>query len=177
MKACIDALILSSDSKIAVFREALNAYNRSGSLIWNSVFLAKLVETLLMAGRIEDAKEVLQEGFRFVDTSGERYWLSELHRMEGMIALADPEPDFERVEGCFLRGFDVAAQQEASLLQLRLAAEMTRSGRNMGSQVDPVALIKSVLSKIDGGEHYPDVQRARAVLAEMEHDPGSKLLQ
>ncbi len=120
-----------------------------------------------MAGDVTGAEAALQEAFAFVEQSGERFWLAELHRLDGQLALKRPEPDRARAEACFLKAIDIARSQEARLLELRAATDLARLWRDTGSPNDPRALLEPILAAIEGGETTRDVRNARALLAEI----------
>ena len=105
--------------------------------------------------------------FAFVEQSGERFWLADLHRVEGQIALKRPEPDRARAEACFLKAIEIARSQEARMLELRAATDLARLWRDAGSPNDPRALLEPILAQIEGGETTRDVRNARALLAEI----------
>ena len=129
--------------------------------------MSQLAEALLMAGDVAGAEAALQEAFAFVEQSGERFWLAELHRLDGQIALKRPEPDRARAEACFLQAIEIARSQEARLLELRAATDLARLWRDTGSPNDPRALLEPILAAIEGGETTRDVRNARALLAEI----------
>ena len=83
-----------------------------------------------------------KEGFAFVEKSGEGFWLAELHRLDGQIALKRQEPDQERAEACFLQAMEIARSQEVSHCLLRSRAPA------MGFPVcSPVSLFVTSLSR------------------------------
>ena len=86
-----------------------------------------------MAGDVTGAEAALQEAFAFVEQSGERFWLADLHRLDGQIALKRPEPDRARAEACFLQAIEIARSQEARMLELRAATDLARLWRDTGS--------------------------------------------
>ena len=113
------------------------------------------------------AKAALHEGFAFVEQSRELFWLADLHRLNGRIALKRPEPDQARAEACFLRAIDIARSQEALMLELRAATDLALLWRDTGSPNDPRALLEPVLAQIERGEATRDVRAARALLADI----------
>jgi tetratricopeptide (TPR) repeat protein len=153
------------ERNIAVFRATLEALRRSDGNAGNSIFKSNLAEALLTAGDPAGAEAVLQEGFAFVGQSGEQYWLADLHRLCGHVALKRPEPDQSRAEACFKKAMEVARGQEARLLELRAATDLARLWRDTGSDSDARALLQPILAAIEGGETTRDVRNARAVLA------------
>jgi predicted ATPase len=123
---------------------------------------------LLTAGDVAGAEAALQEGIALVDRSGERFWLAELHRLDGQAALKRPEADQARAEACFLKAIDIARSQESRLLELRAAIDLARLWRDTGSTNDPRALLEPILAQIEGGKTTRDVRNARALLAEID---------
>jgi predicted ATPase len=165
--SCARATREPTEENIAALRTAIAAMHSSGGYINDSWSMAHLVQAMLMASNVTGAEAALQEAFAFVEQSGERYWLAELHRVEGQIALERPEPDRPRAEACFLQAVEVARGQEARMLELRAATDLARLWRDTGSPDDPRALLDPILAQIEGGETTRDVRAARALLAEV----------
>jgi hypothetical protein len=82
-----------TEENVAALRGAIAANNRSGGYFSDSIFKSYLAETLLMRAEMADAEVALQDGFAFVERSGERFWLADLYRVDGQIALRRPEMD------------------------------------------------------------------------------------
>jgi len=163
--ACARVLRQPTQANITAIRAAIDAWQRSGAQIWDSVFLSSLAAASLAAGDVTGAETELREAFAFVEQSGERFWLADLHRVEGRLALAAPER--ARAEACFLKSIEIARNQEARLLELRAATDLARLWRAAGSPNDPRALLEPILAAIEGGERSMDVRDARALLAEI----------
>ena len=122
---------------------------------------------MVSAGNIASAASVLQEAFAFVEQTGERFWLAELNRLDGQIALKQPKIVPARAESCFRKAIDIARSQEARLLELRAATDLARLWRDICSPNDPRALLEPMLAAIEGGDDTRDVRSARALLAEI----------
>jgi hypothetical protein len=152
------------ESNIAAMRTALRALHRSGGNTGNSIALCNLAEALLAAADLDGAEAALQEGFAFVDRSEERYWLADLHRLNGRLALRRPQPDRKGAEACFHRAMSVARDQQARLLELRAATDLARLWREDGADDRSRRLVEPILSQIEGGETTRDVREAREVL-------------
>ncbi len=131
------------------------------------MILSGLAEALVAAGDVIGAESALQEAFKFSELSGERFLLSDLHRLDGRIALEQPQPERSRAQACFLEAIEIARGQEARLLELRAATDLARLWRDTGSSNDPGLLLEPMLAQIEGGETMRDVRGARALLAEI----------
>jgi predicted ATPase len=152
---------------IEFIHRAFDAVRRSGSSAGSSILISNLAEALLVGGDLAGAEAALQDAFAFVEQSGEGYWLADMHRLCGQVALSRREPDHARAESCFLKAIEVARSQEARLLELRAATDLSRLWRDTGSTNDPRTLLEPILAMIEGGETARDVRNARALLAEL----------
>jgi tetratricopeptide (TPR) repeat protein len=161
------ALTEPTEENIAALRAAIDARRQSGASPMLSPELSRLAEASLRAGDVGAADASLQEAFAFVDQSGERFWLAELHRLVGQVAQKRQEPNRARAEACFFKAIDIARGQEARMLELRAATDLARLWRDTGSPNDPRSLLEPILAAIEGGETTRDVRNARAVLAEV----------
>jgi class 3 adenylate cyclase/tetratricopeptide (TPR) repeat protein len=164
--ACARAIRQPTEENIAAIRTAIDESHRSGARFMDSVYLSQLAEALLMAGDLMGAEAALQEGFAFIEQSGECFWLAELNRLNGWVALKQPEPDRVRAEDCFLKAIDIARSQEAHILELRAATDLARLRRDTGPPNETRALLEPILAEIEGGETTRDVRNARTLLAE-----------
>ncbi len=151
----------------AAIRSAIDAERQTGSRVMEALFLASFAEASVMAGDIFAAEAALQEAFAFAEQSGERFWLPDLRRVEGRIALKHSTRDLARAEACFHQAMEIARSQEARLLELRAATDLARLWRDTVSPNDPRALLEAILAQIEGGESLRDVRNARALLAEI----------
>jgi predicted ATPase len=160
-------LLAPTEENIAAIRAAIEAYHRSGVFVTETFGNSQLAEVLLAVGDLAGAEAALHDGFAFVEKSGERWWLADLHRLDGQIALDRPQPDRAKAEACFLKAIDIARGQEARLLELRAGTHLARLWRDSGSPNNPRALLEPILAAIEGGESTRDVRNARAILAEI----------
>jgi len=156
-----------TEENVAALRGAIAANNRSGGYFSDSIFKSYLAEALLMRREVDGAETALQDAFAFVERSGERFWLADLYRVDGQIALRRPETDPERAETSFLKAIEVPHGQEARILERRAATDLARLWREAGAPNDPRALLEPILAEIEGGETTRDVRNARALLAEI----------
>jgi len=168
LSACAGAMREPTARRIDFIRRALVALRQSGGNTGNSIMLSNIAEAFLMVGDLAGAEGALQNGFAFVEQSGERYWLADLHRLSGQVALRKHQRDRERAEACFVKAIEVARSQEARLLELRAATDLARLRLRTTSNDDVRGLIEPVLAMIEGGETTRDVRDARALLAELD---------
>ena len=117
----------------------------------------------LRAGRIEAASERLAEARAQAESSGERYWEAELHRLEGevLLAAAGDGDRGDRAEACFRRALEVAGRQGATSLELRAALSLSR----LGSSPDAHQLLGEVVGRFTEGHDTADLRAAQTQLS------------
>jgi class 3 adenylate cyclase/tetratricopeptide (TPR) repeat protein len=152
-------------NNIATLRTAFDRMRSAGGFTGSSMILSNMAEAALQAGDLRQAQADLAQGFAFVEQSGERYYLADLHRLSGRLALRQVQPNLSRAEACFAKAIDVAHGQHGRLLELRAANDLARLWREGNSNNDVRALIEPILAEIEGGEAALDVREARELLA------------
>jgi predicted ATPase len=155
------------ETNIAALRAALVALRKSSGNAGDSLTPCNLAEASLVAGDLVGAEANLKDGFAFVEQSGERYWLADLHRLGGHVALKRSKPDRRCAEACFMKAIGIARDQEARLLELRAATDLARLWRDAKPEGDLRMLLEPILAFIEGGETTRDVRNARALLADL----------
>jgi predicted ATPase len=153
------------EANIVAMRQARIALGKSGGTTGNSIIMSSLAQCLLLAGDLGAAEAALNKGLAFVEQSGERYWLADLHRLSGQVALRQPDPDRARAEACFNKAIEVARGQDARLLELRAANDLGELWRGTRPSAEIRALVEPILGQIEGGTTALDVRNARALLA------------
>lgn len=93
-----------------------------GSSLQCTRFLAWIVQFCLDHGRLERGKELLRDAWSLVEKTDELYWKADLHRLQGLLLLA--ERDRERAEAELRSAIAVARAQGAGTLERRAAAAL-----------------------------------------------------
>jgi hypothetical protein len=78
-------------ANVAALRSTIDAKRRSGTRVAESFAMSHLAEVLLRAGDLKRAQAALQRSFTLVEQFGERFWLAEMHRLSGHMALKAPK--------------------------------------------------------------------------------------
>ena len=138
-QAAARAMREPTEENVAAWHGAIAANNRSGGYFSDSIFKSYLAEALLMRGEIAGAEAALQDALAFVERSGERFWLADLYRVDGQIALRRPETDRAGAEACFLKAIEIAHGQEARMLDC--APPLTLAGYG-ARQMHPTILAR-----------------------------------
>ena len=145
-------------------REGLDAYERLGQRIATTLFRALLAETLLAAGRVEEAGVVLDAALAFAEESGEHRHLAELHRLRGeCIHESGRAGAAAGAEACFERALAIGRAQGAALWTLRAATSLALLWQSGARAADGRRLLDQACTAMGAGG-CPDLTRARQLL-------------
>ena len=138
-----------------------------GATIWRPYFLAHLALAYAALGKLADAWRCISEAMTAVETTKERWYLAEINRVGGEIALKSPEPDTAKAEAYFERALMVARAQQAKSWELRAAMSMARLWRDQGKPQQARELLAPVYGWFTEGFDTRDLKEAKALLEEL----------
>jgi predicted ATPase len=118
-------------------------------------------------GQFEDAWSCIGETMTAIETTGERWWEAEVHRVAGEIVLMSPQPDTAKAQAHFERALAVARQQQAKSWELRAAISMARLWRDQGKREEARELLAPVYGWFTEGFDTRDLEEAKALLREL----------
>ncbi len=127
--------------------------------------LALLSEGLARAGDRDGAVAALAEAEAAIETSGQRWWEAEIHRLRGMLLLSSQR--FTECEASFERALDVARQQQARSLELRAATSLARLWGEQRRRAEAGNLLAPVYGWFTEGFDTADLKEAKALLDEL----------
>ena len=101
------------------------------------------------------------------ETTKEQWYLAEINRVAGVIALKSPEPDAAKAEAHFNRALAVARQKQAKSWELRAATSLARLWRSRGKPQRARELLAPVFNWFTEGFDTLDLKEATALLDEL----------
>lgn len=143
--------------------EGIEAHSGMEAGAYQPFALSMLAGGLLATGRAAEARAALDRALAIAEQTGERFYLAELLRLKGE-ALAR-EGSLPEAERCLREAIELAARQDAKLLELRAAASLCR----LLDGPRKVTALREILAPVHDwfqeGAHAPDLRDARALLA------------
>ncbi|MBW3609459.1 MAG: AAA family ATPase, partial [Actinobacteria bacterium] len=112
---------------IAMIREGLDVYRRSGQPLYMPWALGLLANVCLAERRLGLARAALTEALDVVEATGQRVLEAELHGLMGELVLAEAD-DLTEAERHFARALEIARRQGAVVLERRAVARLERAG-------------------------------------------------
>jgi len=136
----------------------------TGATVFLSTFLPDLAKAYADGGQFDDAWRCIGEAMTAVETTKEKWFAAEVHRIAGEIALMSPEPDALKAEAFLERALAVARAQQAKSWELRAAMSMARLWRNQGKRNSARDLLAPVYGWFTEGFDTLDLKEAKALL-------------
>jgi predicted ATPase len=149
---------------IAQLSDGLRALQATGAVIARPYDLALLAEAHGIQGEPEEGLALLTEALTLVDTTGERWYQSELYRLKGALLLQQSSSNQTEAESCFHQAIAVAQNQHAKSLELRAATSLARLWQQQGKRAEAHELLAPVYGWFTEGFDTADLQEAKALL-------------
>ena len=147
--------------------QGLRAYRAAGAVAMQPCFLALLAEGHGTIGEPDAGLTVLTEALALVDTTGERWYESELHRLKGKLLLQQSLDNQAEAENSFHHALDLARNQQAKSFELRTATSLARLWQQQGKHQEAHDLLAPVYHWFTEGFDTADLKDAKALLDEL----------
>ncbi len=118
-------------------------------------------------GQFNEACRSIGDAVTAMETTKEKWFEADIHRIAGEIALMSPEADAAKAQEYFERALAVARQQQAKSWELRAAMSMARLWRDQGKPQQARELLAPVYGWFTEGFDTRDLKEAKALLEEL----------
>ena len=147
------------------FREGRGIWRRSDVVFHSAEHASELAGLLLRAGRVAEARALMEDVDALVAGTDEAAWLAECERIRGMIAVA--EGDLAGAVPWLEAAISTARRQSALLLELRATARLAEVLATQGHQADAGHRLGEIYRSFTQGPGAPDLQDAKKVLEQV----------
>jgi predicted ATPase len=106
---------------VEIITSGLNLWQSTGSTALVPSDLSYLAVAYTELGQFAAAWSCIREAMTAIETTGERLWEAEVHRVAGELALKSPERDTSKAQAYFERALAIARHQQAKSWELRAA--------------------------------------------------------
>jgi predicted ATPase len=148
-------------------REGLGFLRSIGADLFRPVHLSLLAEGHALAGRIGEARGLVDQALGQAAGSGERWYEAELHAQRGRLLLVPPIRDEVAAEVALRRALEVARGQGAHLLELRAAASLAHLLAGQGERRRAHDAVAPVYGRFTEGFGAEDLRQAKALVEEL----------
>ena len=144
-------------------RQGLEAYRATGAEFQLTHLLVPLAE----GSPPQEGLTVISDALALVETTGERYYEAELHRLKGELLLTISDDNEAEAERCFQQALDIARARRAKSLELRGALSLCRLWRRQGKNKEAGQFLAEIYEWFTEGFETADLKEARALLDEL----------
>jgi class 3 adenylate cyclase/predicted ATPase len=167
VQGCLLALTGNASNAVRLITSASTAYRSTGATVMMPWYLSCLARAHAELGQLDDAWRCIGEAMTVAETTKERWFDADIHRMAGEIALLSSEPDAAKAEAHFERALAIAHEQRAKSWELRAATSLARLWRDQGKRRQPHDLLAPIHACFTEGFDTLDLKEARALLDEL----------
>jgi predicted ATPase len=152
---------------MAQLHQGLMTYRATGAAILRPYWLALLAEAHEIRGEPEVGLTALAEALTLAETTGERWYESELYRLKGALLLQQNAANQAEAEHCFQQAITIAQNQQAKSFELRSAMSLSRLWQQQGKRQEAHDLLAPVYGWFTEGFDTADLIDAKALLDEL----------
>ena len=165
----LQAWVLTTTGKgtDALQTNVLTAVRQTGGTVFAPATLSFLARAHAATNHFDDACRCVDEAIAAVETTKEKWWEAEVHRVAGEIALKSPKHDVAKAEMYFERALAVAREQQAKSWELRASMSLARLWRSQGKVQQARELLAPVYGWFTEGFDTRDLKEAKALLEEL----------
>jgi predicted ATPase len=163
-RGAIELLTGNAAGAITMIPAGIAAWQSSGSVVFVPWYVSHMARAKAELGQFAEAWEHIKEALSAMETSGEAWCESDVHRTAGEIALLEPTPDTAKAEAHFLRAIEIARAQQAKSWELRAATSLARLRRDRGDREKACELLVPVYDWFTEGFNTRDLREAKALV-------------
>jgi DNA-binding SARP family transcriptional activator/predicted ATPase len=149
---------------LQMMENGLDAWRQSSATRHFPQYLGMLAEGYLLAGQMEKGLQSLEEGLEVIESSRERYYEAELHRLKGEILTKGFERRVAEAEACYEQAITVAQQQKAKSWELRATISLCQLLNELGRGIEAYKRLSEIYNWFIEGFETPDLLLARGLL-------------
>jgi predicted ATPase len=171
VNACLHGWTLREQGQaqegITQLNQGLRALHAIEVALHRPYFLALLAEAHRTIGEPAEGLMALTEALTLTDTTGERWYEAELHRLKGELLLQLSSDHQAEAEDCFHHAISIARNQQARSFELRAATSLARLWQQQGKRQEAHDLLAPVYGWFTEGFDTADLKDAKALWDEL----------
>jgi predicted ATPase len=152
---------------LEMMESGLEAWQQSNAIRHYTQYLGMLAEGYSQAGYIDKALGTLEQSLAMVESSQERYFEAELHRLTGETLRKRSTNNDRKAEACFQSAIKVAQTQHAKSWELRATTSLCRLWFQQARPNESYQPLLEIYNWFGEGFNTLDLQEAKDLLTEI----------
>ena len=165
MLGWVDACRNEGQRAIDEMKSGIESLESTGGLMRLTYYKGLLANALWRIGNVEAALTTADDGIEFVKSTGEGWYLPELHRLKGAMLLKTLEND-EGVRQLKV-ALDLARKRSARWFELRTTTSLAGHLADRGEGQEAIELLEPIYNWFTEGAETPDLRHANALLQKL----------
>ena len=135
----------------AIMREGLTLMrDQQQQRLFMPMVMALFAETEARSGHTEAGLAMLEDELEAIERTGQRWCLSEIHRIRGELLRTARPPDAAAAEAAFVQAMKIARAQKAELFELQAAVALGQLWERAGKNAAARALVNPIYRRLVG---------------------------
>ena len=163
------ALMMGGEAAPAInlMTTGIAGWRSIGTTMWAAAGLSDLARAHSDLKQFDDAWRCIGEAISAAEATLEKWWLAEVYRTAGDVALRSASPNGTSAEAYFERALDIARAQQSKSFELRAAMSLARLWRDQDKPQQAHALLAPVYGWFTEGFDTLDLKEAKVLLDEL----------
>lgn len=146
-----------------MMRTGIELFTKTGARIQMSCWTGMLADVHVEAGYLGEGLSLLDEALDWVKRTGEKHYLSELHRIRGTALYRRDGAGSEAAQAAFRDAINVALEQGAVMRELRAGRELAEVLAESGRSGEARGLLDEIIGRIPEPQESADSLAAHAL--------------
>jgi predicted ATPase len=131
---------------------------------WKPSLMGLCASVLGRDGTGEEGLELLDASLTHFQANQVHWWDAELYRIKGELLLAGGNNSVDDGEACLHRALEMARQQQAKSLELRVASSLARLWKKRDKDAEARDLLQPIIQWFPEDLAFADLKKARSLL-------------
>jgi len=162
-----DAMAGYLEDGVARIRQYLSEMKAGGSSLFEDRCLTLIVTALGRLGRFDEGLRTIEESLPFFESTGQRFYEAEVHRLKGELLLAQDASNAAPAVQCFRTALDISRRQKAKSWELRATTSLARLLDQQRRRDEARTMLLEIYNWFSEGFDTADLKDAKALLEDL----------
>jgi class 3 adenylate cyclase/tetratricopeptide (TPR) repeat protein len=162
-----DAMAGDLEDGVARIRQYLSEMKAGGSSLFEDRCLTLIVTALGRLGRFDEGLRTIEESLPFFESTGQRFYEAEVHRLKGELLLAQDASNAAPAVQCFRTALDISRRQKAKSWELRATTSLARLLDQQRRRDEARTMLLEIYNWFSEGFDTADLKDAKALLEDL----------